>query len=395
MSIMNIIIKKTVLIFCAALLFAFIFSGKEAWAEDAYVRLAIKGSKVNLRPQPRAVGNVIAQVNTGDVFIAEKWPITVHGDKSDQSKWYKIVLAVNAKTNKISTLSEWDSRFELNVAFVRADYAVVSPLAKGEMEKISATPVGIGYSFNIDPQWGEFSVITEDNFKFFASTYYVKKNTDIYDKHPFNEKGAKVIDRYKTEERVLLTGRDSDGDVYTAMDPTFRRLPGFVKANSVKREGGESGEDRLNILAFNEFYKLYIGANIGEIVRKWGDFKINRSTLLLHDNQCYAIISSLEAKEIKISFLETFPDVKGPIDLTVYVQYCYIERKGAGIGGIYIGVDRCNKDWVKKLLGQPDAIKNEKDGESWSWDFEFHGVRVDFGKNGLVSAVELYSQIAD
>ena len=390
---MDVMMKKIIMLFCAVLLF--MFAGRTVWAEDAYVRLAIKGTKVNLRPQPRAVGNVIAQVNTGDIFIAEKWPITVHGDKSDQSKWYRIVLVVNTKTNKISTLSEWDSRFELNVAFVSGDYAVVSPLAKGDIEKILATPVGIGYSFNIDPQRGEFSVITKDNFKFFTYSCSVKKNTDVYDKHPFNEKGAKVIDRYKTDDDIQIPGIDDKGDVYRVMDPTFRRLPGFVKANSVKREGGESGEDRLNISAYREFYKFSIGANIGEIVRKWGTFKINRSTLLLHDNQCYAIISSLEAKDIKISFLETFPDVKGPIDLTVYVQYCYIERKGAGIGGIYIGVDWCSKDCVKKLLGQPDAIKNEKDVESWIWDFEFHGVRVDFGKNGLVSAVELYSQIAD
>jgi len=111
-----------------------------ASSEDSYVRLAIKGTNVNLRPQPLGKGRVVAQMNTGDVFIAEKRQAL---NSYDNSKWYRIVLAVSAKTGKIGLLSEWDSRFKANAAFVHADFATVSSLAEGDMEKISATPVGV------------------------------------------------------------------------------------------------------------------------------------------------------------------------------------------------------------------------------------------------------------
>ena len=129
--------KKIALLFCAALI---VFAAGAAWAEGEYVRLAIKGTNVNLRPQPLAAGRVIAKMNTGDIFIAEKVPLL---NDYDNSKWFKIVLAVDAATGKISLLSEWDSRFKANAAFVHADYAAASPLAKGDMEKISATPEGV------------------------------------------------------------------------------------------------------------------------------------------------------------------------------------------------------------------------------------------------------------
>jgi len=125
-----------------------------ALAEDNYVRVAIQGTNVNLRPQPRAAGSVIAQMNTGNVFIAEKSPIVLQDDKSE---WYKIVLAVDSKTNKITVLSERDSRFKANMAFVHANYATVSPLAKGDMEAIMGSPEGVGYS--LDSIYGTWSYV--------------------------------------------------------------------------------------------------------------------------------------------------------------------------------------------------------------------------------------------
>ena len=111
-------------------------SGSRAGAGEAgYVRLAIKGTNVNLRPGPRAAGSVIAQMNTGDVFIAERNPII---NDDDGSQWYKIVLAADAGSNKISALSEKDSRFNNDAAFVRADFATISQLKEGDMERILA-----------------------------------------------------------------------------------------------------------------------------------------------------------------------------------------------------------------------------------------------------------------
>jgi len=123
--------KITILLLCMFILAARV--AEAAASETGYVRLAIKGTNVNLRPQPRAAGSVVAQMNTGDVFIAEKNPVINDGDGS---QWYKIVLAADAGSNKISALSERDSRFNNDAAFVRADFTTISPLKEGDTERI-------------------------------------------------------------------------------------------------------------------------------------------------------------------------------------------------------------------------------------------------------------------
>ena len=111
-------------------------SGAETPAsEDGYVRLAIKGTNVNLRSGPRTSSSVVAQMNTGNVFIAEKNPVI---NDDDNSQWYKIVLAADAGSNVISELQEMDSRFNNDAVFVRADFATISPLKEGDMERILA-----------------------------------------------------------------------------------------------------------------------------------------------------------------------------------------------------------------------------------------------------------------
>ncbi|MCL2011046.1 MAG: ankyrin repeat domain-containing protein [Synergistaceae bacterium] len=125
--------KLTAIFVCVFVLAALSGCRAAAASEDGYVRLAIKGTKVNLRPGPSTSGGVVAQMNTGDVFIAEKNPVT---SEDDESQWYRIALAADAGSNKISALSEWDSRFKNNVAFVRADFATISPLKEGDMERI-------------------------------------------------------------------------------------------------------------------------------------------------------------------------------------------------------------------------------------------------------------------
>jgi hypothetical protein len=139
-------------------LFSLAFCGAAFAAEgDGYVRLAIKGTNINLRPLPRAAGGVVAQMNTGDVFIAEKWPITC---EDDNSEWYKIVLPAT-NSGKIKALCDWDKRFKANVAFVSAKFASVSPLKPGEMGRIQKTPVDVGYSFDLDPDTGGFDAIID------------------------------------------------------------------------------------------------------------------------------------------------------------------------------------------------------------------------------------------
>ena len=89
--------RKIAILFCAVLILC---APLAAFAEDGYVRVSIKETNVNLRPKPQAKGAVIARMNTGDVFIAEKWPVTA---VEDGSKWYKIVLRPDPKSGVVVT----------------------------------------------------------------------------------------------------------------------------------------------------------------------------------------------------------------------------------------------------------------------------------------------------
>ena len=126
-----------------------------------YMRLTINGTNVNVRPQPFAAGRVLARMQTGDVFIAEKQPVVVEQGKSE---WYKIVLAVDSATNGMCEMSQWDPRLTATVAFVHADYADASPLLAGDMDKIGATPAGgAGYpSDRVFSSWS-YAYSTEGN----------------------------------------------------------------------------------------------------------------------------------------------------------------------------------------------------------------------------------------
>jgi hypothetical protein len=359
--------------------------------EVGYVRLAIKGTKVNLRPEPRAAGIVIAQMNTGDVFIAEKWPITL---KDDESQWYKIVLPA-PDSGKIEPLCDWDERFISNVAYVNANFVAISPLEKSDMERILATPVGIGYSYDAAHGINKFDAMVKAGLIPFSSSYFVKERAEIFGGNPLNSK-APVVGHYERGE-IIVTGMEPEGKYYMVMDPKFRKPAGFIKAAniSVKPVEIESWQNNFNWGGFDSTCQLSLGANLPEIVRKWGEAKIERSAFDFLDG--YVIYTSVETPDFVAAFYETLPEPDGTVrSLTIpYLQQFYTKRKGAMIGGIHIG--HSDEDAVKKLLGEPHSKDRDRDsGENfWNWNAEFNDLWIYFDENGLVSSISIQWRAAD
>jgi hypothetical protein len=161
------------------------------------------------------------------------------------------------------------------------------------------------------------------------------------------------------------------------MDPTFKRPPGYIDAGVVKQKSLPDEpriEKSLDFSAFKCFCELWIGANIGEIARKWGATEIERSMFDVFDDGNYSLYTTIKAPGFEAYVGEHKDEM-------IYINNFTIERPGACIGGITIGADWCNKDWVRKLLGQPD----DEDGDYWSWDSEFQSVSIMF-ENGLVKS---------
>ena len=113
---------------------------------EGYVRLAITGTDVNLRPLPQAGGSVVAQANTGDMFIAEQWPIK---NTADESEWYRIVFAVKGD-GSIVPLSSVNKRFKVDFfPFVSAKFAAISPVTPQEDIAIREIPYRKGFSYDL------------------------------------------------------------------------------------------------------------------------------------------------------------------------------------------------------------------------------------------------------
>jgi hypothetical protein len=77
-----------------------------------------------------------------------------------------------------------------------------------------------------------------------------------------------------------------------------------------------------------------------------------------------------------------------------------IQRKSAGIGGIFIGVDWCNKEFVKKYLGEPRNVYDDDEnggvnGLRWNWGDEFNDLDIVFDTNGLVRSIRFDRRRAD
>ena len=115
-------------------------------APEGFVKLAITGTGVNLRPVPQASGTVVTQANMGDIFIAEQWPIE---NTAEKSQWYRIVFAVKAD-GSIAPLPSADKRFKAGVfPFVSAKFATTSPLTSEEDVAARKIPYRKGYQHGL------------------------------------------------------------------------------------------------------------------------------------------------------------------------------------------------------------------------------------------------------
>ena len=115
---------------------------------EGWVRLEINGTDVNLRSVPNSPSTVLAQANTGDVFIAEKWPVL---NQESDSNWYKLVWAVDKEAGAIVDLAKFNQSLSKGtLVFVNEKLINVLPLAAGEEEQLIQRPYGATY----DPELG-------------------------------------------------------------------------------------------------------------------------------------------------------------------------------------------------------------------------------------------------
>ncbi|MCL1875945.1 MAG: hypothetical protein FWF87_06765, partial [Synergistaceae bacterium] len=367
-----------------------------ASAEDGYVRVTIKGTNVNLRPQPRAGGNVVAKVNTGDVFIAETWPVT---DVNDGSKWYRIVFRPDPKDGIVpfvNTFSYYDAEMEADVspaeAFVSAQFANVTPLAAGGMKQIMETPRGGGFSA-LDTSAENQRRMALDKGVFNADNLFPEgsegKKYAVYSE-PSTNSGKK---KYPLTE---------ENEYFGAMYVTDKSIPGWLQIIGDKTwfSSGwieaEPGFLQVEDFSLGHFMALCLGANVPEIMRKWGPGVITaRDNSALEESYWHGVTDTTKMSfdGLEVNF---FMDTRN-FEFT-------LTRRGAGMGGIFIGEAWCDKDYLKRVFAHfpPEKIqagKSDDGAESWRLELGrdgwFYGYEITFGSDGLVSELHFYCRDAN
>ena len=349
-------------------------------AEDGYVRLTIKGENVNLRPEPQAGGAIVAKVNAGNVFIAEKWPIT---DKSG-SDWYRMVFRLDAKSGGIvpfwGVFSYYDAELEANVsprvAFVSARFVDATPLASGDMKQIMETPEGEGFSgLDISPKnqrrmaldkGGVYCVsdLFPEGSKIKEYAVYRASSTKTgQKKYPITEENEYL-------GTMFVTDKSTPG-LLQIIGSNSRYSSGWIKANPKvwQNEG----------FSLAEFMSLSLGANVPEIMRKWGPGKIVSRSINLTK-------MSFDGMEIAFNDDRNFKFT--------------LSRKGTGLGGIFIGESWCDKDYLKRMFAHvsPEQIQVGKQGGAEQWtlnlgrDGWIYSYEILFGADGLVKELRFECQ---
>ena len=115
-------------------------------APEGFVKLAITGTNVFVRPLPQASGPFTAKASTGDVFIAEQWPVE---NETDYSQWYRIIFAIK-NDGSIVPLASLGEQFKTGFfPFVSANFAKISPLTPQEDARAKAIPYREGFSYDL------------------------------------------------------------------------------------------------------------------------------------------------------------------------------------------------------------------------------------------------------
>ena len=386
--------------FLLALVVLLVFCGA-AFAEAGYVRLAINGTNVNLRPQPRAGGSVVAQMNTGDVFFAEKWPITC---LEDDSQWYKIVLPAPERWT-IKPLCDWDKRFKANVAFVNANFATISPLrickngcteeCGCDLNRIKRTPVGQYQGYLVHTQDPIYSISTmkEAGFLPFSPNGSVKNGTDIYYYLP--SMGSDVIGRYEqgADVRIIGVRPEEPTPYYIVADPYFRKPVGFVAADDISIEPykPEDGEKNFDWQGLHTSLVISVGGSLPEIVRRWGGGQVERYSYA-DLGGVYLIHNIVGEQDSNVKYYEWLPEPDGTIESPAILRFesFSTNRKGVFVCGIHLGHD--NKDSIQKLMGEPDEKGKDDQGEYWNWRNANDLFYVYFDAGGIVTSVSLQEQ---
>ncbi len=332
--------------------------------EDGFTGFVVVQTTTNdalLRKGPTKASEAAAKLPTGVMLLVEAWIVV---DPTDGTSWYVVAEVADSTIPNI--------RGDSATGYLRSPLYVNKDFVEKIEETIPhITPVvGYGSAVDFSPAL-QRRMVERQSVKSFSlpgnKTVIAYAEAFPNSAPLLDELTAKVYD-----ECDLVAVGDLESGWWRIVDRAAHFYPGWVEAPRLQVKTHPDARESAYLVA------LTLGANVPEIMRNWGPGRIAGRTA---EKLWYGVSSTTE-----LGFDGLFVTYRNQNDFAFTLT-----RKGAGLGGIVIGEDWCNKDYIQKNFGKLFTIKkstNDDATEKWTfggspegWGFEFH---LTFDAKGLV-----------
>ena len=343
-------------------------------AESSIVVLTVNGDSVRVRSSPHITSPasvILGGVDRGVRLLAERWPVMA-GD--NEHLWYKIVGYVGSESGYVTGARNafpgvgTDGRY-ISAALVRVEPFASDPFSEENLlGQVRRLAYGQGYSLVDSSPQAQKNMVEGGILR---SAYPITKHQHltIFETPSLESPriaGYLIRDSFDDCTFVVL---DSSRDGWLqVVDLTGTSVSGWVQSKDM--EVLDRSGDRREM---GYQFILNVGANVQEILQRWGP----TSEPVKFGAEHSGTVLSFDGMQVRYENVHNF-------DLV-------LSRKGAGLGGLFIDTEWCDKKYIHKVFEQalasdsytPDG-GNERlsfQGGPDGWKF---WVEVELDDRGLV-----------
>lgn len=348
-------------LFCFVFVFSGIVHAATETAETGYVVIEVAKDNVRLRSSPSVEGEIVAELPAGTLLLAETWSIQ---DAAGKMSWFAVADVLNDAGESIR--AEVTGNF-WSPWFVSASHA---ERTKREIPP-SAYVQGYG-AVDSSPETQRRMAENRSVKIIMPAEGTGDQHIPVYAEPATSSAGINIgLTGWKCSQSGLIGVDGVKPGWMFLVDLAGQLSSGWVESKHMSPQVYPYGNEAAYLAG------LTLGANVPEIMRRWGPARVKRTVEERWDGFHANTELTFEGLEV------------------VYTDYrnfaFHLTRRGAGIGGIFIGADWCDKDYIEKIFGGQFTIEKQKrDGgtEGWSfiggpdgWNFSFALI---FDAKGLV-----------
>lgn len=316
--------------------------------DSGLVVLSVVGDGVRVRHEPHLRDNILAGLDSGAILVAEKWPIL-----DENMSWYRIVGLVGKESGRVTGALQ---AFPNAHAYPYVSAAFVKPyigeFSNGDISKqIMATPYGAGYSavdFSCEVQ----RKMAEQRTLRWVFAPNEGGNIPVYAQP---SAASEIQGHYSEKNDHLVVVDNSRSGWLFVVDLSAGAPSGWVESHLLevadRKEGGGDGRESGYQVALN------LGANVAEILRRWGPETVVERRV---EKNVYTFNGGTEYEEKMLAVsVQTRISAEGfTLTYTDYNNFDFILiRPGAGLGGIFVGEDWCDKEYIQRVFGNISPLE--------------------------------------